>query len=210
MTMPFSTPVAILLGGLIAGTLDIGAAALINGRSPLVILLVIASGLLGKASFQGGMPAVALGLVLQWLMSLVIAAIYVFGTNRIPELKGHWIAGGLVYGAGIFVVRGGATVGDRTHPAFHAVDIGWKRPGDVGLWLADCVLRARLAFGPDCLAMPTVKGQYEAMLRKSRTGLAPLNSAAQACAAPAPWGSASGRRRAGSNQPPASALRPRY
>src|SRR5215831_3663605 len=104
MAMSFSTPVAILLGGLIAGTLDIGAAALINGRSPLVILLVIASGLLGKASFQGGMPAVALGLVLQWLMSLIIAAIYVLASNRIPELKQHWILGGLAYGAGIFVV----------------------------------------------------------------------------------------------------------
>jgi uncharacterized membrane protein YagU involved in acid resistance len=104
MTMSFSTPVAILLGGLIAGTLDIGAAALINGRSPLVILLVIASGLLGKASFQGGLPAVVLGLALQWLMSLIIAAIYVLVSNRIPELKRHWIAGGLAYGVGIFVV----------------------------------------------------------------------------------------------------------
>jgi uncharacterized membrane protein YagU involved in acid resistance len=104
MTVSFSTPVAILLGGLITGTLDIGAAALINGRSPLVILMVIASGLLGKGSFQGGLPAVLLGLVLQWLMSLVIAAIYVLASNRIPELKLHWIAGGLAYGVGIFVV----------------------------------------------------------------------------------------------------------
>ena len=104
MTASFSTPVAILLGGLIAGTLDIGAAAFINGRSPLVILLVIASGLLGKASFQGGLPAVILGLALQWLMSLIIAAIYVLVSNRIVELKQHWIAGGLAYGIGVFVV----------------------------------------------------------------------------------------------------------
>jgi uncharacterized membrane protein YagU involved in acid resistance len=102
--MSFSTPVAILLGGLIAGTLDIGAAALINGRSPLVILLGIASGLLGKASFQGGLPTLVLGLGLQWLMSLIIAAVYVLVSNRIPELKQHWIAGGLAYGVGIFVV----------------------------------------------------------------------------------------------------------
>ena len=104
MAMSFSTPVAILLGGLIAGTLDIGAAALINGRNPLVILLVIASGLLGKASFQGGLPAVLLGLVLQWLMSLVISAIFVLLSNRVPELKQHWSAAGLAYGVGIFVV----------------------------------------------------------------------------------------------------------
>jgi uncharacterized membrane protein YagU involved in acid resistance len=104
MTMSFSAPVAILLGGFIAGTLDIGAAALINGRSPLVILLVIASGLLGKASFQGGLPAVMLGLVLQWLMSLIIAAIYILVSNRIAALKSHWLAGGLAYGLGVFVV----------------------------------------------------------------------------------------------------------
>jgi len=104
MAMSFSTPVAILLGGLIAGTLDIGAAALINGRNPLVILLVIASGLLGKASFQGGLPAALLGLVLQWLMSLVISAIFVLLSNRVPELKQHWSAAGLAYGVGIFVV----------------------------------------------------------------------------------------------------------
>jgi uncharacterized membrane protein YagU involved in acid resistance len=104
MTKSFSTPVAILLGGFIAGTLDVGAAALINGRNPLAILLFIASGLLGKASFQGGLPTVMLGLVLQWLMSLVIAAIFVLLSNRIPQLKRHWIAAGLCYGVGIFVV----------------------------------------------------------------------------------------------------------
>src|SRR5690348_1287921 len=102
--MSFSTPVAILLSGLIAGTADIGAAALINGRSPLVILLFIASGLLGKASFQSGLPAVILGLVLQWLMSLIIAAVYVLASNRFAELKQFWLIGGLAYGVGVFVV----------------------------------------------------------------------------------------------------------
>jgi uncharacterized membrane protein YagU involved in acid resistance len=110
MAMSFSTPIAILLAGLIAGTLDIGAAAFINGRNPLVILLYIASGLLGKVSFQSGLPAVILGLVLQWLMSLIIAAVYVLASNRFPELKPYWIAGGLAYGLGIFLVMNYAVV----------------------------------------------------------------------------------------------------
>jgi uncharacterized membrane protein YagU involved in acid resistance len=110
MAMSFSTPVAILLAGLIAGTLDVGAAAFINGRNPLVILLYIASGLLGKVSFQSGLPAVLLGLLLQWLMSLIIAAVYVLASNRFPELKPSWIAGGLVYGLGIFLVMNYAVV----------------------------------------------------------------------------------------------------
>lgn len=95
---------AILVGGLIAGTIDIVAAALINGVNPVIVLLVIASGVLGKASFQGGLPAAALGIVLQWAMSLVIAAIYVLASDRFPALKRHWLASGLAYGAGIFVI----------------------------------------------------------------------------------------------------------
>ncbi|HKU78857.1 MAG TPA: hypothetical protein VJQ42_03355, partial [Rhodanobacteraceae bacterium] len=68
---------AILVGGLVAGTLDVGAAALINMIDPRVILRFIAGGLLGKAALQGG-PAVAwLGLFLQWGMSLLIAANFV-------------------------------------------------------------------------------------------------------------------------------------
>ena len=46
---------AILLGGLIAGTLDIGAATLISGKGPGFICQFIAGGLLGKkAAFTGG------------------------------------------------------------------------------------------------------------------------------------------------------------
>jgi uncharacterized membrane protein YagU involved in acid resistance len=67
---------AVLIGGLIAGTIDIGAAALINRADPLLICRFIARGLIGKAALQGGAPATALGVALQWLMSIIIAAIY--------------------------------------------------------------------------------------------------------------------------------------
>ena len=56
---------AILLGGFVAGTIDIGAAALINIASPILILHFIAGGLLGKVALAGGTSAVLLGLVLQ-------------------------------------------------------------------------------------------------------------------------------------------------
>jgi hypothetical protein len=46
--------IAILAGGLIAGTLDIGAAALIYALSPGDILRSIAGGLLGAPALQGG------------------------------------------------------------------------------------------------------------------------------------------------------------
>jgi hypothetical protein len=96
---------AIILGGLVAGSIDIGAAALINWLPPVFILHVIAGGLLGRAgSFSGGMYTAVLGLFLQWAMSLLIAAIYVIASERLLLLKRYWIAGGLAYGVGIFAV----------------------------------------------------------------------------------------------------------
>ncbi len=95
---------AILCGGFVAGTLDVGAAALINWLNPVVILHAIASGVLGKASFYGGMPTALLGLGLQWGMSLVIAAIYVVAAMRMRWLTRHWMRGGVLYGFVIFVV----------------------------------------------------------------------------------------------------------
>ncbi|HJR13390.1 MAG TPA: hypothetical protein VJ833_05770 [Rhodanobacteraceae bacterium] len=95
---------AILVGGLVAGTLDIGAASLINMIDPRVILRFIAGGLLGKAALQGG-PAVAwLGLFLQWGMSLLIATIFVFAALRLRWLTARPVLAGLAYGVVVFVV----------------------------------------------------------------------------------------------------------
>ena len=95
---------AILVGGLVAGTVDIGAAALINRVSPVLIAHYIASGMLGKASFSQGAPAAYLGVILQWAMSVLIAAIYWSVTARMPRLRAGWWLGGLLAGAVIYLV----------------------------------------------------------------------------------------------------------
>lgn len=95
---------AVLLGGLIAGTIDIGAAAIINHVSPYIILQAIAGGVLGKDSFHEGVPAAVLGLLLQWAMSLLIAWIFVVAARRLPGLKRYWLPAGLAYGVLIFFV----------------------------------------------------------------------------------------------------------
>ena len=95
---------AMLCGGLVAGTIDIGAAALINRVSPVVILHAIASGVLGKASFAMGASAAWLGLGLQWAMSLLIAAIFVAAATRMAWLRRHWALAGLAYGVPVYVV----------------------------------------------------------------------------------------------------------
>lgn len=96
--------VPILLGGIIAGTVDIGAASLINGAKPTRILQAIASGLLGKSAFDGNSATVELGLVLQWAMSIVIASIFVVAVQLRPVLRRHWVKAGLAYGVVVFLV----------------------------------------------------------------------------------------------------------
>ncbi len=100
----FSSLRPILLGGLVAGTLDIGAASLINTLSPVVILHFIATGVLGKAALGEGAGAAWLGLILQWAMSVLIAAIYFIVTAQLPALRRKWVQGGLLSGVVIFLV----------------------------------------------------------------------------------------------------------
>jgi uncharacterized protein (TIGR02246 family) len=94
----------IVIGGLVAGTVDIGAAALINRASPVLIAHYIATGLLGKAALSAGASAAYLGLVLQWAMSILIAAIYWSVTARMPRLRERWWLGGLLAGVIIYLV----------------------------------------------------------------------------------------------------------
>jgi len=92
-----------IYAGLIAGTIDIGAACTINQVGPVPILRFIASGLLGTPLPHE--PWVyCLGTVLQWLMSIIIAAIFVFASSKIPALLRNWIAAGIAYGIVVYFV----------------------------------------------------------------------------------------------------------
>ncbi|MGH8201071.1 MAG: hypothetical protein ACREVO_12060 [Steroidobacteraceae bacterium] len=95
---------AVLIGGLVAGTIDIEAAALINHVSPVLIAHYIATGALGKSALSGGAAAAYLGVVLQWGMSVIIAAIYWFVTAAMPRLRAQWWLGGLLAGVVIYLV----------------------------------------------------------------------------------------------------------
>jgi hypothetical protein len=62
----------ILAIGLFAGTLDIADALIFNvlrGITPIQVLRYIASGLIGTASFRGGLASAGLGLVLHYLIA---------------------------------------------------------------------------------------------------------------------------------------------
>lgn len=94
----------ILVGGIVAGTIDIGAACLIYRRDVTFILHSIAGGLLAKQSFSGGATTALLGLVLQEFMGMLIAGIYVGAAQILPLLTRRWITFGVAYGVIIFFV----------------------------------------------------------------------------------------------------------
>ena len=97
----YSPGMAILIGGLIAGTLDITYAitySAIRGMAPQSLLQFVASGLLGQASFDGGTGTAALGLLLHYLMMLIIAAIFYAISRQLPFLVRKPIIWGPVFG----------------------------------------------------------------------------------------------------------------
>ncbi|HKI00700.1 MAG TPA: hypothetical protein VKK31_01850 [Thermoanaerobaculia bacterium] len=104
---PLTPARAVLFGTLTVGTLDILDAFIFFGRlgaSPTRILQSIASGLLGRASFQGGAPTAALGLVLHYFIAFVIVAVYIFASRRLPALARYpWVFGPL-YGLVAYAV----------------------------------------------------------------------------------------------------------
>lgn len=109
---PALGPVAkgIIVGGSIAGIVDIFAASAINRLAPGVILQAIASGLLGVASFHGGGLTIGLGLLLQLAMSLIIAAIYGLASVRLPVLVRRPVSFGALFGVGVFIVMNAVVV----------------------------------------------------------------------------------------------------
>src|SRR5690349_23329648 len=97
----YSAAKAILVGGLIAGTLDITYAISYSawrGMAPQSLLQFVASGLLGQASFEGGQATAALGMLLHYVMMLLIAAIFFWISRRLTFLVEKPLIWGPVFG----------------------------------------------------------------------------------------------------------------
>lgn len=90
-----------LLGGLVAGVLDIVYAFVwlgMNGRPPLWVLQSVASGWLGRGAFTGGLGAGALGLASHLGISIVAAAVYGMAVRGSAWIRAHWVVGGIMFG----------------------------------------------------------------------------------------------------------------
>ena len=97
---------ATLVGGLVAGTLDILFAisfAAFNGISAMRLLQSVASGVLGRDAYAGGVPSAALGLFLHFAMAIAFAGAFVLASRNAPLLvRRPFIFGGL-FGVGVFL-----------------------------------------------------------------------------------------------------------
>jgi hypothetical protein len=123
------------VAGVIAGTIDIGAACAINGVGPVPILRFIASGLLG-APLPHEPWVYCLGMLLQWLMAIIIAAIFMFAASRIAALLRNWLASGIAYGVAVYFVM-----------TFVVVPLSRARSGHVTMRSFALNLLAMLLFG---------------------------------------------------------------
>lgn len=93
---------AILIGGLVAGALDFAGACIIYKASPEIIGKAVAAGVLGPASFQGGIENSYLGAALHFAISIVAAAVYVVASLFFPILRSRAVIGGVVFGVCMF------------------------------------------------------------------------------------------------------------
>jgi Na+/alanine symporter len=89
---------AIAVGGLVAGTLDLIQACILFGWK---IPLAIAGGLLGRRAFQGGAGTYVLGVFLHFFIALSAASVYYAASRKLSFLREHPLVCGLFFGGAI-------------------------------------------------------------------------------------------------------------
>ena len=98
----------VLVGGLLAGTLDILYACVFWAAKadlpPSRIFQSVAAGLLGEASFEGGSATAALGLLLHLCIACTMAVTYYLVARRWSLLARRPVPLGIAYGLLLYVV----------------------------------------------------------------------------------------------------------
>ena len=101
-----STGQALAYGTLVVGILD-GLDALIffglRGAQPTRIFQGIASGLLGRSAFSGGLGTALLGVALHFFIAFLIVATFFVASRHIPMLRRSPVWSGLLYGVAAYL-----------------------------------------------------------------------------------------------------------
>ncbi len=137
---------AIACGGLLVGVLDGLAAALTSSAAPMRVFQSIASGLLGRDAYQGGLETAALGVVLHFFIATSAATVYVTASRWLPALVRAAVPCGVAYGVGVFAVMNLAVI-PLTFGRMAPYSLAWLLRGllihalCVGLPIALCARR---------------------------------------------------------------------
>jgi hypothetical protein len=98
----------IVIAALIAGSVDLVYACIHIGSyykmEPMQIFQSIASGVLGRATKEGGWGSAGLGIALEFVMTLIMAAVYIVPAKHITDLRKYWWLLGPCYGIVVMVV----------------------------------------------------------------------------------------------------------
>lgn len=115
---------ALVLGGLTVGVLDAMDAFVFfgaRGVPPGRILQSIASGLVGRAAYRGGLATASLGLLLHFLIAFTVVAVFFLAVRRMPGLMRRPFLAGAAYGMVVYLTMtfvvvplSAAVVGPRT------------------------------------------------------------------------------------------------
>jgi hypothetical protein len=97
-----------MVAGILAvGVLDILDALIffgLRGVPPIRILQGVASGLLGREAYAGGVGTAALGLTLHFLIASGVVTTYLVASRRLPALAARPLVYGPLYGVAVYGV----------------------------------------------------------------------------------------------------------
>lgn len=98
----------IVVAALIAGAADLIYASIHIGNyykmEPMQIFQSIARGVLGPAAMDGGWGSAGLGIALEFVLTLIMAAVYIIPARRITDLRKYWWLLGPCYGMVVMIV----------------------------------------------------------------------------------------------------------
>ena len=120
---------AILIGGLLAGTLDITYACVFSyvrrSVTPGAVLKSVAAGALGPNAREGGFKTAFLGLFFHFLIALIAAGIYYFASRFLRFMIRRPVICGIVYGLCVYVVMNCVVL---PLSAIHSRTFPWSYP----------------------------------------------------------------------------------
>jgi hypothetical protein len=127
---------AILWGGLIAGIFDATYAMSVwalRGVSPDRVWQGVASGLLGPASFQGGLRTAALGITIHFFIALTAATVYVTASRFLPMLRERAVLCGPAFGLMVWAFMRFLVIPLSAMRRSHASILQWELLGSLSI-----------------------------------------------------------------------------